>query len=69
MSIRDIVISAFRRTDIYSADGLHIVIDRNAEGIQVWIDDETGNRFRAYRVKNLTITDRRDKPYVDEVDE
>lgn len=47
------------RTDIRSADLVHITIDQNHEGVQVWIDVDGPNRFRLMRVSNLVITDRR----------
>lgn len=46
--------------DITSAKVVHITIDQTKDGIQVWVDvDDDGNRFRAYRIEHLEITDRR----------
>lgn len=46
--------------DITSAKVVQITIDKNKDGVQVWIDvDEGGNRFRAYGIEHLEIIDRR----------
>lgn len=42
-------------SDIFSADLVEVTIEND----RVWIDIDGSNRFRAYRIKRLVLTDRR----------
>lgn len=44
-------------TDFFTADLVEVTID----GDKLWVDIDGQNRFRVYRIKRLSVTDRRER--------
>lgn len=48
------------RVDLRSAENVCITIDQTSDGVQLWVDvDGHGCLTRIYRIKHLSIIDRR----------